>query len=271
MRKKILVPVDFSTTAANAVKYAVDFAKANPGYDVWIVHIFMPQVDAEYSNFIAPMPEYTGYRKTMMEDFLISLGYAELNHDIWLGFPADEVLKRSTQYDLIIMGTTGEGGLMDKVLGSVSGAVALKASCPVLLIPAGAAYTPIHRVLYASHYDAIKPGALDSLLAINDILKATIHFVHVRDKQSASFIADKENIFSALFDKGEPSFSFELAEIDGRSVAESLNNYAVAHQIALIVVATHQRGFWEQLFHQSSTKSLLRLIDRPLMVLHLKA
>jgi nucleotide-binding universal stress UspA family protein len=270
MRKKMMVPVDFSATAANAATYAIDFAGSTGEYDVTVVHVFMPQVDAEYPNFVSPMPEYSGYRKKMMEDFLDSIQQGGVHHEIWLGFPADEILKRSDQYDLIVMGTTGEGGWMNKLLGSVSGAVAIKANCPVMLVPEGIKFQPIYRVLYASHSDAIKPQAINSLRAFNELVKAHIHFVHVKENSGTSFESQKEMIFRYLFANEEPGYAFDMAEIEGHSVADSLNRYAKENHTEIIIVATHQRGFWEQLFHTSHTRDMIGRLERPLLVFHLQ-
>lgn len=270
MRKKMMIPVDFSPTAANAASYAIDFAEITGEYDVTVVHIFMPQVDAEYPNFVSPMPEYSGYRKKMMEDFLDSIHKGGVHHEIWQGFPADEILKRSDQYDLIVMGTTGESGLMNKLLGSVSGAVAIKANCPVMLIPEGTRFQPIGRMLYATHKDAIKPQAINSLRVFNEVIKAHIHFVHVRDKYDTQFESQKEWIFRYLFANDEPSYAFDMAEIEGHSVADSLNRYASDNHTEIIIVATHHRGFWEQLFYSSNTRDMMGRLERPLLVFHLQ-
>ncbi len=275
MIKKILVPVDFSETAGNALRYATAFAAHLGQSSLTIVHVFMPQVDSEYPNFIPPMKEFTSFRQKMMEDFLggiqelEQLKGVEVGKEIWLGFPADELIRRSGEYDLIIMGTTGEGGLLNKVFGSVSSAVAQRADCPVILVPSDAAFSRICRVLYASHYEAADRRMVEQLAAFNELFHACIHFVHVRDAGSDRFDKEKEQIFSTLFKDGEPAFAFEIAELEGESVAETLNQYAEAHHTELIVLVTRRRNFWEKLFHKSQTRDMARIAHRPLMVLHL--
>jgi nucleotide-binding universal stress UspA family protein len=276
MIKKILVPVDFSDTAANAVRYAVALSKTLVSSVVKVAHVFMPQVDSEFPNFVPPMEEFTRFRQKMLDDFvgeieeLKQASGATIEHEIWIGFPADELIKHSAEYDLIVMGTTGEGGLLNKVFGSVSSAVAQRAECPVLLIPSGTGYSRVNRVLYASHYEAADRDMVDQLLAFNnELFRACIHFVHVRDEQSETFEQAKVQIFEKLFQDGEPSFAFEIAELEGESVTEALNEYADANKIELIVLATRRRNFWQQLFHKSQTKSLAQASSRPLLVLHL--
>jgi nucleotide-binding universal stress UspA family protein len=277
MIKKILVPVDFSDTAADATRYALALGLALGKAEICIAHVFMPQVDSEYPTFIPPLPEMTNFRQKMLEEFCG--GIKELKEhqgirvekDVWIGFPADEIVRRSGEYDLIIMGTTGEGGFLDKVFGSVSTAVAQRADCPVILVPSGAAYSRINRVLYAGHYDAADTRMVEQLVAFNELFRACVHFVHVKaaGAQAERFQEEKEQIFSVLFRGGEPAFAFEIAEIEGDSVAEALNTYAEENNMELVVLVTRRRNFWAQLFHKSVTRGLVRIARQPLMVLRL--
>lgn len=275
MMNNILVPVDFSDTAANAVQYARRFADRMGQSSIHVVYVFMPQVDSEYPNFIPPMTEFSKLRHQMLDEFVAGIEAASgtssvvMQKEVWVGFPADEIIRRSQAQDLIIMGTTGEGGILNKVFGSVSSAVAQRADCPVILVPSEAAFTPVHRILYASHYEAADQRMVGQLLEFNRIFNAQIHFVHVRDAGSNRFEQEKERIFSTLFTDGEPPFAFEIAEIEADSVSEALNEYAEQHHIELVVLVTKRRNFWEQLFHKSQTRNLARITRKPMMVLHL--
>ena len=54
------------------------------------------------------------------------------------GQPAEELLRRSTEADLIVVGSRGLGGFKRLVLGSVSDQVVHHATCPVLVVHSGA-------------------------------------------------------------------------------------------------------------------------------------
>ncbi len=275
MIKKILVPVDFSETAAGAVRYALAFAAHLGSAELKITHVFMPQVDSEYPNFIPPSTELVRFRQKTMDDFLLEIPELEkakgidVQKDIRLGFPAEELIRYSSEFDLVIMGTTGESGLLNKVFGSVSSAVAQRADRPVILVPTGAVFSRINRVLYAGRYEAADTRMVEQLQAFNDEFHACIHFVHVKDAAGDLFEKEKEQIFSVLFREGEPAFAFEIAELEGESVPDALNAYAEANHIELVVLVTRRRNFWEQLFHKSNTRGMARISHRPLMVLHL--
>jgi nucleotide-binding universal stress UspA family protein len=59
-----------------------------------------------------------------------------LQSKVIIGEPADEIIKyaNNEKIDLIIMGTTGLGGVKKFVFGSVARNVSEKAPCPVMLI-----------------------------------------------------------------------------------------------------------------------------------------
>lgn len=271
----ILVPVDFSDTAANAVRYALQFASHQGRTSIKVVYIFMPQVDSEYPNFIPPMTEFSRLRHQMLDEFVSGIESTSpapsvtIEKEVWVGFPADEIIKRSHEQDIIIMGTTGEGGILNKVFGSVSSAVAQRADCPVILIPSDAEFKPIHHILYASHYEAADQRMVAQLLEFNRSFHAQLHFVHIKDAGSDRFTRDKEQIFTTLFAEGEPPFAFEIAELEADSVSEALNEYATQHHTELVVLVTRKRNAWEQLFHKSQTRNMARISRKPVMVLHL--
>ena len=52
------------------------------------------------------------------------------------GAPAEELLKRAEDADMIVVGSRGAGGFKKLLLGSVSSTVTHHAHCPVVVIPA---------------------------------------------------------------------------------------------------------------------------------------
>ncbi len=267
MINRILVPVDFSENAKNAFEYAQQFIELLPDAQLKVVHAFMPNAESEYPNFVPPVADYLKIREQMLRDFMLEVDpEGKIENEILIGFPADELVTQSKDMGLIIMGTTGKGGIINKVFGSVSSTVARRAHCPVLLIPKGYTFKDTKHVLYASNYESADNDLLQTLIEFNRLLKATVHFVHVREEES-QFDKTKEEIFEELFEKGEPDFCFHIAEIDAESVAEGLNDYAFSHGVGMVVMAHRQRKFWERFFHKSQTKQVAMASQLPLLVL----
>jgi len=277
--KNILVPTDFSETSKCAFFYARRLAEALGGANISLVHVFMPAVESEYPNFVPPVSEFLKVRKEMLKEFREEAcneaeepsEACEVEEELLIGFPADEIGRVSADYDLIVMGTTGDSDLLNKIFGSVSSAVARRADAPVILIPRDMEFKGFNNILYASNYESAEEDMVEELLEFNRPFNACIHFVHVREEQEKeAYEKSKEEIFEELFEDGEPGFSFQMAEVSGKSVAEGLNDYATENQIDLAVMVNHRRNFWENFLHKSQTKRMALTSRIPLMVLHLK-
>lgn len=274
--KKILVPTDFSDTARTAFTFAQQLAEYFGGAKIKVVHAFVPPVEAEYPNFIPAIEEYIKVREQMLENFLedLTVPDAEARHlkvdkEVLIGFAVDEITKASHDFDLVIMGKTGESGFLDNIFGRVSSGVSQKARCPVILVPNGLEFHGIKHILYASNYESADDDKIEQIKKFNEPFNAFIHFVHVNKDPQDRFEKSKEEIFEELFEEGEPAFPFEIEEVEGESIVESLNNYANDHAVDLIVMVNCKRNFWQQLVHKSQTKKMASRSNLPLMVYHL--
>lgn len=274
LMKKILIPTDFSDASRNALRYALRLMEKLPIESIVLAHVFLPDTRGE-ADFIPPIGEVMKSREAMLEHFLEEIGEEEgpfptkITPKLLVGFPADELVKASEDYDIVVMGATGAGGVLERIFGSVSSSVAQRAHCPVLVVPEGLAYQPLKHIVYASHYDSSSPEVVEKLINFNRNFNAHLHFVQVREAKDLPFEASYRQIFEELFDSGEPPFSFDMAEVSSSSVAEGLNDYAEQQGAQMIVMATKHRGFWGQILHRSQTKRMALTTELPLMVLHI--
>lgn len=277
--KKILVPTDFSETAMCAFIYAQKLSEVIPDCSLHVIHLYLPAMEAEYPNVVPPVPEYIKSREDMLDRF-VSEGVEEckadlkrlppITKDLLIGFPADEIGKLSEDYELVVMGTTGETDLLDRFFGSVSSNVAKRAQCPTLLVPKGVSFRPVKQLLYAANYESTDDEAIEQLLDINQYFKANVHFLHVQEEDNdRAFAQNKEDLFAGLFEDGVPEFSFTMEEVPGKDIPESISNYAVENGIDLVVMATPQRSFWERFAHRSQSKKMALTTKLPLMIYHI--
>ena len=275
MMKKILVPTDFSATARYAMAYALELSKTMDQAQIDLVHLYLPATAAEYPNIVPPIAEMMEAQEKMLANFADemrkrSLVSTPINTHLIVGFPADEIVRLSPDYDLVVIGATGESDVLDNMFGSVSGHVARKSKCPVILVPKGVTFQPIEHILYASNYESADTAMIRSLLDFNRKFGAKLHFVHVRsDNPNDNFEKTRDLIFSDLFEKGEPGFAFEIEEIEGGDVHSAIQAFAERSDIDMIVMVVKKRGFWDGLFHRSQTRQMALSTSKPLMMLHL--
>jgi nucleotide-binding universal stress UspA family protein len=274
--KKILVPTDFSPASVGAYQFAADLAKIQHS-QLKIIHVYHPDYDPQNPYLTEPIYAQKEIAETKLKNFAVSHnGEGErtespVEKELVIGFAVEEIVHSACDQDieLVVMGTTGEKNLLEKLFGSVSTNVAQKAKCPVLLIPNGVQFKGFKHILYASNFESTNEAMLDRLVGLADVFKADIHFVHVMEEGNPKDFKIVENqIFKILFRGGEPSFSFTMSKVEGNTITEGLNDYALQHQIDLAVLVSPQRSFWDSLFHKSVTKSMALNTRLPVMILH---
>lgn len=164
--------------------------------------------------------------------------------------------------NLVVMGSRGETGAVEKIFGSNASDVAMNAKCPVIVIPPKANYQGFHNIALASDYDQLDEGNLKVLTTINRLDPATrLRIVHVQwgDAPSAN------KVFIGINQEDLPH---ELVEIpSGDKVSDTLDQYASSNKLDLLIVIKKDIGFFEGLFHHSVTKRLTLLGHVPLLVL----
>ncbi|WP_282781628.1 universal stress protein [Phaeodactylibacter xiamenensis] len=271
--RKILVPTDFSATAANACQFAQVVAERQNA-EVDIMHAYHPSFD--YSNPYLDMPaaEFDSIKRELLDQFIegntrdSGSSVATLPKPILnIGFASEEIVRMSKGYDLIIMGTTGEGNLLEKAFGSVSTHVARFAHCPVLLVPGNCKCGNFEEVVYASNYQAADEAMVKKLLTITGPEINNIHFVHI-DNETKSPYHVEQVLYEQAQLYGTAAIGFNSVEIECPNVQEGIVQYASDIRADLIVMGTMHRNFLERLFHKSVTQQVVFHTTVPLLVMH---
>lgn len=270
MFNRILVPVDFSPNATAALAYAQRFAAAMQAKAINVVHVFTPQTASASAIYVPPMETLMQQRDEQLATFIADhpapAGLTQ-NAELLLGFAADKIVEESESFDLVIMGTNGEKGLLEQLFGSVSTTVAQKCSRPVLLIPPEANFHPYQHILYASNQLSISRAVEKSFRVLNQLFAARVHFVHVNDQSAPPEPGEREALFAPLFDIPDPEFAFELHEIQADTVHAGLTRYLKEQPIDLAVMVTRERSFWERLFQHSETQQMILHPRTPLLII----
>jgi nucleotide-binding universal stress UspA family protein len=140
---KIIVGVDGSPSSRRALAWALDEAVSR-GASVAVLYAYANlQTAFPYTieELIDEMPTYkiieeAGHR--LIEDMLNDVGVpagVRVEAVVVEGPPANALVQRSTDTDLIVVGSRGHGGFGELLMGSVSHQTALHARCPVTIVP----------------------------------------------------------------------------------------------------------------------------------------
>jgi nucleotide-binding universal stress UspA family protein len=136
----VLVPIDFSPYAEQALDYAIALAQKLQARAT-LLHVIQPPLVAGADMGVWPSPAFIEDLETAitsdMEGYLARVTAAGLEGELVVvhGVPFQEILNtaKARQVDLIIMGTHGRTGLSHVFLGSVVEKVVRLAPCPVLV------------------------------------------------------------------------------------------------------------------------------------------
>ena len=273
---QILLPVDFSETAANAYRYAQAVAeKLNLG--IKVVHIHQPTYDPSNPYLTGNVLNLEEETRERLKEFILNKKLdtgsidvqARVTSKLLIGFPSDEIVRlgKDDNIDMIIMGTTGDGGMLEQLFGSVSLAVSKRIHKPVLLIPPEATFQGFSNILFGGNYESATPGMIDTMVAFARLFDSDVHFVHVKTDNSEPDHV-KDTIFNELFAEGNPGITFELATVTNKKIWDGLNEYAAENDIDLITMVVPVRSWLEALLHKSVSKEMILHAQRPIMVLH---
>jgi nucleotide-binding universal stress UspA family protein len=143
MFKKILVPVDGSDSSVIAVNVAAELAMKNEGSItlLYVVRQYLVQYPGTNTGYDSPELNAPAGAVELGKEVLrkikelITVADIAVETEIAYGNPANVIVfsAKKGEYDLIVMGSRGIGGLTGSLIGSVSQSVSNLAHCPVLL------------------------------------------------------------------------------------------------------------------------------------------
>jgi nucleotide-binding universal stress UspA family protein len=183
------------------------------------------------------------------------------------GFVAEEIcdFAEAQEADMIVLGTTGASGAAEVLFGSNAASVVSKSLAPVLVIPRNSTFKNFTRIVYATDYNEPEFPSMLRLIYFVEQFDCRLDVVHVKSDADKYFNA--ENNF---FKKNKEQISYpniHFVELEKGDVLQSINNYVETEHVDLLVMAKHNRNFFDRLFHRSLSKKMAFHTQIPLLVL----
>lgn len=144
--KRILVPIDFSESARNALQYAHQLS-ANLGMPLSLLNCYPAQVYSRRYHF--GKKEYSMGIREMLVDFYKKNVEEQLKKTLFLAKPGsvvDTVASISKDYQLVVLSGNTYGSKLKRWMGSRTSYITAMAQCPVLTVPPSRHFEPWEKV-----------------------------------------------------------------------------------------------------------------------------
>lgn len=275
----LLVPLDFSETSVNALRFALRMA-APYGATVKLLHVQgIPMTDPYAEQATAEVDALLEERlhqrlQNLMvqiasegEDWNKLVDQVPVDSVVRTGFAAGEIsrLAEEESADWIVMGTRGAGGISGALFGSVTAAVVGRTERPVLAVPEGAKAAAIRHIACAIESPLEEGPVLEALDKLAKLHEADLAFVHVVDEQDVVASGTTSHTLAA-FKAMDPGVTATAEALSGHDVEETLTKYCEEHDVDLLVMVREKHPFLQKLIHRSMTRRLAMHASIPLLV-----
>lgn len=279
--KKILLVTDFSQSAEIANDYAIQlFGNETVGEQIsyTFLHIHEPAaVVAPHSGVYMPTTsKFIADDIQLIEKRLSSyvLGFRKkypvsLFHENVAMGPTVLMIREialKDRIDVIVAGTNGIHGMDRNLFGSTSLTLAQEAPCPVLIVPKESEIRLPEKIVFATDFNNIKNQTVHrEVKVIADSLNCDLMLLHIHKKNSLEVDAH-QHVESLKEYFANRNFDFYFLEED--NIVKGIRDFMVGYDADILVLAAHERPFFEKIFHRSVRKRVLGDINIPLLLLH---
>lgn len=270
---KILVPIDFSDYAERTVDFALGVARVIKA-EIVLFHAFtMPSAPAgsfgaEQKIIAIEEKHRTGLLKELANKHKgphfegTDIPVPVQTHFTVAGELSAAVMhyiQKNEGVRYVMMGTKGASGLNEVLFGSHTVDVVKHSPVPVFAIPREAHLRPIRKMAYATNFDEKDHELIDDILIpFAKAIGASLECVHVS--------VEADTIPDSHLQKYEDVEHVQLNVIKNPDPAEGIQAFVKENNVDLLVLLTHERGFWKELFHHSVTEDVAFHSVLPMMI-----
>jgi len=274
--RTIVVPVDFSSNSALALKYALHISKEF-NYKIHLVHVYEMPVFERYLVEEEVRSLSDDDVKDVFTAFIEDKGYKELpdTRSVPIEFVlregniAKEVSDLVEELDpvMVISGAHGSGASRweELWLGGTVQKFVRKLKVPVMIVPPDIDFHPIENIGFASDFNPEDFEVIPNLVTFARGFNATVTAVHVQqdpgglDEAALNYMRSQ---FISQIDEGVLRFELVLNE----DISNGLNQYINVRNVSLLAVVRKKNGFLPRLFRRSDSMHIALKAGIPTVV-----
>ena len=277
--KHILVPTDFSENAYKALIYATRLFEKNP-CTIHILHSIEVQssrltsrVDIGRSEQIFDTlydeadQKCEAVKARLIED---TKGCGHTFDVISTAMSLPRAMNRicaQRDVDLVVMGTKGQTGAQEVILGSNTTNVIQRIKrIPVLVIPPDAVFEPIRRIAMPTSFEKdYSSSNLKELLFLANLHNSEVKVLHIRDKEIITD-SQRKNLDTLMQFMSDVTCNIEWVESQN-GLTSTINNFVDEQEVDMLAIIYYKHNFVVQLFRESVVKKIGRNPTTPYLVI----
>jgi len=272
MKKRILVPTDFSTSADMALKYALNFGKYIGADEIHLLHAI--QIPINPADTIVPTSQIMvddsekllNELKQKVSSWPESMGFTILTHSV-----VEDVVtavrnySRDTEPQYVVMGTRGASGVEEFLFGTTAADVLENSDVPVLVVPAFNTFKKPGHIAFAA--DLANIANMEALAPLKNLavgFNARIVILHVGQELELTEAEKKAKQELKDYFQG---LDMEFEVIHSENIYTGIEGYIQDQVPDMVAVLTRKYKFFEKIFHTSVSKKIAHRTLIPLLSL----
>lgn len=280
MKRKILLPTDFSMNAWNAISYALELYK-NDTCKFYILNVF-----SATSNVIdslinmdpgselyetAKLNSENELAKILDKITLLNLPNQKHSFEIVSKFnnPIEAIkdLIEEKDIEMIVMGTKGATASRSRVFGGVAIDVMEKVRhCPVIVVPEMAKHNLPKEIVFPTSYKThLKRKELNYLIDLAKRCNASIKILHVSTNDDLN---EKQLNNKKLIEEYFEGLDYSFHSLKGMDVPSAINCFVESRNSDMVAFINKKHAFFGSILTHPLVKVIGYNSKVPLLVLH---
>jgi nucleotide-binding universal stress UspA family protein len=272
--KKILVPIDFSRTAMQALSQAVVIAKT-VGATIKIIHVaqevYFPieETAASENNSInkSILKRSTQELKKMVKN-IQSSETIRIDYEIQSGNIIDTVcsLAEKENFDLIVMGTHGTSGVKEFFAGSNSYKTVRHSICPVLTIQQNSGVVNFKNIILPIRLERTSRQKVDYVVELARLFNSTVIIVgFTENKEESKQFKVKQYVAQVEKYLAKQSITYKSKLIFSPDFVKEILKLATKSSAGLIVTMKEHDFSMDQLIKGSYSEQFVNHSSIPVL------
>ncbi len=269
--KSILVPIDFSEYAENALKAAAFFAKKNNS-EIFLLHLLeLPGQMNDAMTSGSSIPEVMLFinkandllQKTTEQPYLEGIKIST-SVQFEKAFSGIMSFSKINKIDLIIMGSHGTSGIEELLIGSNAEKVVRLSEIPVLILKKDINEARFDNFVFASDFSEEVKKPFQKMIEFAQIFTAKISLVMIATPNSFKNTIDSEKKMKQ-FVKNFDIQNYSLHIFNDTNIENGIINFSKKINADLIGLCTHGRTGLAHFFNGSIGEDLVNHATKPVI------